>query len=419
MRKIKINIKIVQYIFIFLMIIVAFSRGFYETIFINSSIEIAILSVSFLCSFIYYLLYIHKCQMRTKLIICFVLLTILLLLTASEITSTIIFNIYAIFAFLFLINDWKLMRFSLELIIFLSIIFSVVSWISLVLPSIYITKILPFLNDSALEGNITDLYYGKLCGLTDHYSRNAFYVVLGIIISVATFLTTKTRKSKIIHLIIIAFLLSTLFIIGKRGHSLFLALSLMCTLMIINNNLSKKINYIFKTLIIGSGLLLLFSNINTGSQNLFARLFDNSGDISTGRFDLYKSALNMFYQKPFLGNGYNAFSKTVYGFAGVHNDYIQLLCENGILGLLIMLLANISIYIITIIMILRFRKKKELKLRQEFKGLVISFMFQTFYLMYAVTGLPHYDYEIFIFYFLFSGVSVGIHREYSLLHEYN
>ncbi|MDY5023460.1 MAG: hypothetical protein SPE99_13815, partial [Blautia sp.] len=108
---------------------------------------------------------------------------------------------------------------------------------------------------------------------------------------------------------------------------------------------------------------------------------------------------------PILGikiGGFSVYTDLFYN--GVHNDYLQLLCETGIVGIVIFVLCNIGVFFKTITLLKSIIYNKNTFLCNL---LLYSFMFQVFFLTYSITGLPRFDYEINIIYLICCGIPFG------------
>lgn len=301
-------------------------------------------------------------------------------------------------------------RMVLYLILGFSIINMIVNWINMVSPNVY-EKLITLLLIPNLSDDAISMYdnYGYLCGLSDHYSRNAYFLVSGIIVLLSFLLAKKKKKSKtILILVFVEFI--TLMMIGKRGHLIFLVLSFLIVYLLIEPSFWGKFSKTLNFFVIGAiGIALILYFIPQTGLALERMLEQaNNGDISTGRYELWAGAWNMFLVKPIFGNGYGAFSVLTIDFAGVHNDYIQWLCEEGIVGFSIYLSATIGIYWISLkeLKVLVTNSPEIGKLEQIL--IIWSVFFQTFMLTYSMTGLPHYDYEINTIYFLACAVPIGL-----------
>lgn len=132
------------------------------------------------------------------------------------------------------------------------------------------------------------------------------------------------------------------------------------------------------------------------AQNTFNRIFnDNSNDVSSGRFDMYKDIWRMYKQNNYIGIGWNKYaSNTGYVHPGVHNDYIQILCESGIIGFLIIIGSNIYI--------LKYAIKYARKSKTAISKIIL--IYNIFFMFYSLTGIPHYDVETYMYYFLINSI---------------
>lgn len=302
----------------------------------------------------------------------------------------------------------------------ISICFVILNWIAslinIIAPSIYFSAISKVLNTTAYENARYYFFnFNQITGLSDHYSRNAYYCVLGISVAFAALLVKQIKYRKIIILFLIAQMIMLLRI-GKRGHLLFLIFAMLVTYLITAPKLSRKIMRLLKFLavvIIGFAVIIEFFP-STG--NVFSRFLETNGtnDISTGRFYLWGLAYSYFLKKPIFGNGYGFFNTTVWNdtvktfYAGVHNDYLQWLCEEGIIGFCIHVIFTISMLAITIRVTKRYSKEDNADNNIPRVLIIWSLLFQIFVLSYSFTGLPHYDYEINSVYFLSLAVPVAL-----------
>ena len=133
-----------------------------------------------------------------------------------------------------------------------------------------------------------------------------------------------------------------------------------------------------------------------GVNTFFYRMVNsNHNDITNGRIELYNKAFDMYRDNDYVPIGWGQFSKsTNYSYAGVHNDYIQLFIETGLAGFLLIICSNIYILF------------KSIKLTSLHKNSLyfIILAYNIFYLLYSLTGIPHYDFEVYTIYLLLSSI---------------
>ena len=224
------------------------------------------------------------------------------------------------------------------------------------------------------------------------------------------------RKSPRFYIETVIYVLS-LIMIRKRGFILDIVVGVLFLLCLDIRRPGKKIvlrkNKAFITLIsIVASLLLVFvlysyvPFIRTATDSLLTKFYEEDGDFS-GRDRLYELALSIFRNNMLTGIGWGQFralSEGIFSYASkktyeVHNVYLQLLCENGIVGLVSFLLATGSVLIYTSRKYLRLAAEgKEAAERRAMVKLAV-FM-QIFFLAYCISGNPLYDYNFAVTYFI-------------------
>lgn len=324
---------------------------------------------------------------------------------------------------IFVRSNYKYARYCLAGGMLFSVLNAAVNVINIVSPSAYFSVLRKLLYGQYFE-DAQKWYYseGYLCGLSDHYSRNAYFTVLGITIALSAVWAYK-KKNKILSWIIIGFGFVLLLRIGKRGHLVFLLLASLIVYLMLEPKIHKKLiriiyfilallaAYIFISAFIPNAdyVIQRFTQFNTTHSE--TNIYD---DITHGRYLLYALALKMFKQHPVFGAGYGAFSVNsivINGdtFAGVHNDYLQWLCEEGIVGFCINIVCLIVPLVICFKELKLYVVNKTTIVSENIKMLIIwSMLFQIFVITYSLTGLPHFDYEVNFFYLVACAIPMGI-----------
>lgn len=298
--------------------------------------------------------------------------------------------LYAVLAS-FIKFDEKFVKLVFKAFILFAICTSIFSWYSLVFPDSYISiisKIMPKSLTSEIFLNFK--YYKNIMGLTSHYSKNAFYILLGIICNL--YFIIKNKRISKISLMVELFLLITMLVIGKRGHILFLIISASLCYFIYNKSSLKTFIRFFTIVMFTIIIYVILMQFIPEVSNTVNRFFYNTnGDYSNGRIDMYNDAYKLYKENNYNPIGWGQYAKsTNYTHPGLHNDYIQLFYEVGVFGLIIVISSNIYIL-----------KKSIKKLQVEKSSTsIIIFLYNSFFLMYSLTGLPHYDFEAYMFYFL-------------------
>ena len=167
-------------------------------------------------------------------------------------------------------------------------------------------------------------------------------------------------------------------------------------------NKSKIPNKLFKlslgTIIIAT-ILIIVSNFIPSIALVCDRLF-NSTDVLNGREQLYNYALKLFNEHTFFGIGWGNFKyyySAYYNSAqllNVHNVYLQLLCETGIMGTIIIVFFMIK-------SVLKSYKMQKQEIYSNYREeLIISFAIQLFVILIGVSSTPLYGIELLYIYII-------------------
>ena len=305
---------------------------------------------------------------------------------------------------IYILQSRKTIEYTINLLYFTYVIYGMFTFIEFFNRGFYLSYIYPLFQD--VNGLLSNAFqFGYMAGITGHYSSNATFLTCGVLISSTRYLADKEKKNLWMSL----FLLSALLLTGKRAHIIFIILALYTiyyfslTGQKISSKLMKSIGIViislcFVTIIINyiPALSVVISRIQT---------FMEGNDTSTQvRFKLWALALNAFKQHPVLGIGWEQFYSTLSYMVGsnrnfeVHNVYLQLLCETGLLGF--------SIYISWFIFVLGNAIKVYKKMimydasSRDMYLIGFALSLQIFFLLYCFTGNPLYDWKTNIPYFL-------------------
>lgn len=306
--------------------------------------------------------------------------------------------IYTVLLYFTSIDDMCI-EFSLKLLLIFAVATSIVTWISYFSPDIYISTFIPLLPDeNQQEVYYNFIHFSNRMGLTTHYSRNAFYVILGIIGFLYFYLKRKKKK----FLIGILFLFVTMLVIGKRGHLIFFVAALVITYFIYERTSLITILRFMAILCSAIIFVLICVRYVPGASFAFERLFNSdSTDITTGRIDLWLSIWNQFKNNGYFPIGWSQFARsTGWVNPGAHNDYIQIICETGIIGFLMIFGSNF-IMLKTGISCIHYAKASIY---------TIIVLYAVFFLLYSLSGLPHFGIEDYTVYFYLNSVMYRVKK---------
>lgn len=249
---------------------------------------------------------------------------------------------------------------------------------------------------------------GCMAGLTSHYTINGLLMAMGTFMIFCQLLENwgnYTKQSKLIKVCHLMLFVISLLLTGKRGPVVFIGAAMFAVYYLHLSNRPK--GRIVR--IIGIGILviclfaILFSIFPSLSTflNRFISLSE-SGDITLGRERYWQLAIMCFARNPIFGIGWGRFeavSAEMYSNAvDAHNNYLQILCETGIVGFLIFMgMALAGLY-----RTVKLYQQCILKSEETFYTYLIAFSvgFQIFFLLYGFSGNPLYTTITYMPYFV-------------------
>ncbi len=195
---------------------------------------------------------------------------------------------------------------------------------------------------------------------------------------------------------------------GKRGPILFLLTSLLLIYFYEGRGRDRFIRVFQIALIIIAAYFALYLLATFTDNPSIGRIFDSvqewvfTRDIEdAGRDQLRNQAWSYFNDHVLFGIGWANFKNLfVLRSTHVHNIYVQLLCETGIVGFVIFVVFFVNNNVRTL---------RKIKLSEqdsyEYSWLMLSLFMQIYFLLYGISGNPLYDVEETILYFFAVGIS--------------
>ena len=115
----------------------------------------------------------------------------------------------------------------------------------------------------------------------------------------------------------------------------------------------------------------------------------------------------MFGRHSLVGIGWGQYVNQGGWFWNIHNIYIQLLVETGIIGFIIYCGWFLFHLVRTWSMYSKMRVNPEDYMNKDYCLMNFSLAMQIFFLLYGFTGNPLYDREMFVPYFIACAISVN------------
>lgn len=299
---------------------------------------------------------------------------------------------------------------GLKLIAAFGLFYAASIWVQMLLPDVYEVYLNALENGSDTRINKFANYY---TGFTTHPSHTATYIAAGMLAFAQFF-----QKGKWKLLLVEAFLTASLLCAGMRMPviAVFLAILFLLFMQTPREKRKKICVGIFVC-----GVLVLCVTVVFIDQlraiPLIGRMMTsvetllNGGDVTSGRSKLYRHAWELFLQNPIVGIGWGNYRNTVVGTVtyetpfDVHNIFLQLLCETGIVGFVCFIIPMAY----SLIGAIRYFGHLLNEAPQDpwRKPLGFSCAFQIYFLIFGITDNPLYSVPEQIFYLISCSVVVA------------
>lgn len=411
---------------VFLIILIAFSKSFYNTFFGGNSGVALIIIVAVLLIFIF-----RKDSLKIKfnlITICWLATLFIALYNNYDLKNGDLLPVLQLVAgtlmIIFLQNDDSWCEKGEKYIKFFAVFYLVTGLILLFFKGFLISYIVPLFdmetNNYYSDSLLYQINSGFMTGLTSHYSIMGIYLSIGMCFFAGDIYNNNGKidfkKSLGLIIMIIGTILS-----GKRSALIFPLLAVLITYILYfkPENLKRRMNYLLFSFIIvvcGIGVLTLIPNLG----GTFGRIADalESGDINeitNKRYEmLWQPAIKLFNDSPVLGIGWGNFKHSFTKYYenqanqnNAHNVYLQVLCETGIIGTIIVMGTIFYTLYLTGKEIKKCKKRKEQIYDKKIKILGISFTMQLYFLLYSLSGNPLYDIHAYFPYMISVAMSLA------------
>lgn len=409
------------YVSVFMILFFVFNYTIRESIygsntvaFISIAISILILAINTLRNF-----NINKCN--GIILACSILFTLMMLYNNCylRIGNEFVPLTYGMFILLpiLIANNKKIIEVIKKVIHIFFIEHIFFTLFALIFKKAYVKYLLPFIANGNIILANSQYKIGYNPGLTTHYTTNAIYLSISLLFYVSRFI--KNRKLKDLAMVVLSLL--CLLLTAKRGHLVFSIAAIVIYIIAFHKKRTIK-EYSKMIFIPIIALILIFAISIKVPQilNVFKRFEASSiTELLNGRQELYNLAITNWKNHIVFGNGWGSamylYHKELYkpnayniDYTQTHNVYLQLLCENGIIGLLFVLLIFGTMLVLTF---------KACKKNRNDYILTFSFIYQTFFILYCLTGNPLYDVQCYVVYYI--SIGIALHYYVSLKTQNN
>lgn len=216
------------------------------------------------------------------------------------------------------------------------IISAIVGLFKELIPSINRLFDIDFVNDSSVvESNVVQRYFG----LT--YDPNFFTIINCILVAILLLTTKRFTPKEFIQLL---FLLITGLMTFSKSYLLLITI-------IVGIYILKRSRYVGRNILLLSGAVIAFILLENLTQldliSVSIGRFEassDSGDLTTGRLELWKEYLIHIFKDPYVlcfGEGFNALALNV---KAAHNSYIDFVYRFGMIGSIFWLIYFVMSY---------------------------------------------------------------------------
>ena len=329
----------------------------------------------------------------------FCLICILTTLLSSDVSISsqyLLILFIGVLLFLNLSNDLRWIHYFLKVCFIVSMISVVTTFLSYFAYDTFKSIFFPFMSQSAREFSQNyALSFNQHSGIWGQTGSNGFFIVMGIPLVLSNI---KSKNHSVINIALFALITTALLFTGKRGYILWAVVSVIIALSIDRYDKKKPLKLIL--LFIGFAFLaIIIIVIMYNTSPLVALFIDNffissNGDYSSGRFELYREAIEIFKRNPFVGIGIGTYKSVSLSQTNVHNDFLQVFAEIGVFGggLFAIMMIN------TLIRTISNNSLRVIKDNREY----IAISFCAFYIILSmITSIVFYEYGMLLFLFVF------------------
>ena len=244
------------------------------------------------------------------------------------------------------------------------------------------SKILPL---SSYIYNVNLFNHGMIAGIASEHGANAIFIT--IVLSI--FMAKSVAKPNPANLVLTITCIIALLLTGKRGPLLANVIAFIIIFIKCNIKNKKAIKTFFTFSIFILILISILSKI-PATNIVFERYNEalKSNELLTGREKFYDIQISSIKEHFFTGVGIRGVHELIGNNDG-HNIYLQVFAELGVIGIITLLTILLTNLINTI------RRKNN-------ETVLTSIYFQTFFIIYGLSGNPMYLFTTLAIYFMFT-----------------
>ncbi len=323
-------------------------------------------------------------------------------------------------------EDVSLYRKSFHVIVFMAIYYAVTVWIQILFTSfsdVFFSLLSEHNQDIIMRGQQSKSVY---TGFSSNVAYTAGHIVVGILVLLLVFRSNRNNRNNWMTWFGIAFLVTTLLVTGKRSSIAFAIISVSIVYVFAAKGWQRKLYRISVIMSVIVALIIVVYAFYDVLQSIpgISRIvnsvigYTSGKDISSNRISIYSYAWELFIKNPVVGIGWGNFRNMTIGnitqahTVEVHNIYLQLLCETGILGFIVVVFPMILFLIASFSAV---GKVKEVNSTSSDitlnKAVRFSLAYQIYFLLYGLLENPLYDHNFLIMYMFSCAIYVTCWRK--------
>lgn len=280
-------------------------------------------------------------------------------------------------------------------------------FLQLLIPGLYYRLMGIILSPAVIAGIKERRSSGYYTGFSHEVSFTMFLIVVGL----GLYLYEAGLKNNYKKWLPIAFLFAALFVSGKRATLVFFVGTVFLVQYVIGERKGRLMKYGACAV---AGVLALWVFYPVWSRipalhriNEFVQYFA-AGDLAgmtSGRTAIYENAIKLWNTNRWFGIGWGNFKYMVpdtawYSGFDVHNCFLQILCETGIIGLVFYAFICTASIVNSIKCINCFRRQKS---SGSYNLAVFCCYMQMFFILYSLTEPILYEYTDYVIFFVCFG----------------
>ena len=315
---------------------------------------------------------------------------------------------------------------AMKIILLFSVYYAVSVWFQYLFPNMYNEVYLSWLPARPRKSIIKSVAENAgFVGFSTNAGYTASHIAAGVILTFSKLKNFSLKlKENLKKYGLLLFLLISMFMTGKRAACIFILGSLFCVLLaLIEKKYRKTTISVMIVIFVISIISIIVFRDSLVDVPFFGRIIEtveglmNGKDVSSNRFTLYAFALKLFETNPIFGVGWCNFRRLGAGVITkvteleAHNIYLQMLCEIGVIGFIIVLTPLLVFVLITY---------KQLKkcvstgtnMSYEWRTLLaFSFGYQLYFLLCGLLDNTLYDHNYVLILFFCYAITMTRIRE--------